>query len=206
MRPRHVDGRVPADCLAPPQGSARRRCADVRATRNLGLVPHRSRLQGSGVHASRVVCSCGPGVQSPNLITSQGSRMPTLPWIDLPRASRRASRTCRTDVVRRIVRDSYTALARSAKVSAHLLTLTERFARQRLADTTRPCWRQAAGAVRVRRERWPVPARRRTGRPIRGRQGRGEIGGLDAWRRRSRGCAPRPRRARSQATSHSPSR
>ena len=42
------------------------------------------------------------------------------------------------DVVRRIVRESYTALARSAKVSAHLLTLTERFARQRLADTTRP--------------------------------------------------------------------
>jgi len=44
----------------------------------------------------------------------------------------------RADVVRRIVRESYTALARSAKVSTHLLTLTERFARQRLADTTRP--------------------------------------------------------------------
>lgn len=44
----------------------------------------------------------------------------------------------RMDVVRGIVRESYTALARSAKVSAHLLTLTERFARQRLADTTRP--------------------------------------------------------------------
>ena len=43
----------------------------------------------------------------------------------------------RTDVVRRIVRESYTALARSATVSTHLLTLTERFARQRLADTTR---------------------------------------------------------------------
>ncbi len=44
----------------------------------------------------------------------------------------------RMDVVRGIVRESYTALARSAKVSAHLLTLTERFARQRLADATRP--------------------------------------------------------------------
>ncbi|NYI40716.1 metalloregulator ArsR/SmtB family transcription factor [Demequina lutea] len=44
----------------------------------------------------------------------------------------------RMDVVRRIVRESYTALARSATVSVHLLTLTERFARQRLADTTRP--------------------------------------------------------------------
>ncbi len=44
----------------------------------------------------------------------------------------------RMDVVRRIVRESYTALARSAKVSAHLLTLTERFAMERLADTTRP--------------------------------------------------------------------
>jgi len=44
----------------------------------------------------------------------------------------------RMDVVRGIVRESYTALARSARVSAHLLTLTERFARQRLADTTRP--------------------------------------------------------------------
>lgn len=42
------------------------------------------------------------------------------------------------DVVRGIVRESYTALARSAKVSTHLLTLTERFAKQRLADTTRP--------------------------------------------------------------------
>ena len=42
-----------------------------------------------------------------------------------------------TDVVRVIVRESYTALARSATVSTHLLTLTERFARQRLADTTR---------------------------------------------------------------------
>lgn len=44
----------------------------------------------------------------------------------------------RMQVVRGIVRESCTALARSAKVSAHLLTLTERFARQRLADTTRP--------------------------------------------------------------------
>ncbi|MFC7876160.1 metalloregulator ArsR/SmtB family transcription factor [Isoptericola sp. NPDC057391] len=41
------------------------------------------------------------------------------------------------DVVLRTVRESYTALARSAKVSAHLLTLTERFARQRIADLTR---------------------------------------------------------------------
>jgi arsenate reductase len=44
----------------------------------------------------------------------------------------------RMDVVRRMVRESYTALARSAKVTTHLLTLTERFAWQRLADTTRP--------------------------------------------------------------------
>lgn len=42
------------------------------------------------------------------------------------------------DVVRRIVRESYTALARTARVSIHLLTMTERFARQRLADATRP--------------------------------------------------------------------
>lgn len=41
------------------------------------------------------------------------------------------------EVVLRTVRESYTALARSATVSAHLLTLTERFARQRLADLTR---------------------------------------------------------------------
>ncbi|WP_313662622.1 metalloregulator ArsR/SmtB family transcription factor [Cellulosimicrobium cellulans] len=40
-------------------------------------------------------------------------------------------------VVLRTVRESYTALARSATVSAHLLTLTERFARQRLTDLTR---------------------------------------------------------------------
>ncbi len=42
------------------------------------------------------------------------------------------------DGMRGIVRESYTALVRSAKGSAHLLTLTERFARQRLADMTRP--------------------------------------------------------------------
>ncbi|SKC60276.1 metalloregulator ArsR/SmtB family transcription factor [Krasilnikoviella flava] len=41
------------------------------------------------------------------------------------------------DVVLSTVRESYTALARSAKVPAHLLTLTERFARQRLADLAR---------------------------------------------------------------------
>ncbi len=40
-------------------------------------------------------------------------------------------------VVLGTVRESYTALARSATVSAHLLTLTEKFARQRLADLTR---------------------------------------------------------------------
>ncbi len=40
-------------------------------------------------------------------------------------------------VVLATVRESYTALARSATVSAHLLTLTDRFARQRLADLTR---------------------------------------------------------------------
>ncbi len=37
----------------------------------------------------------------------------------------------------RTVRESYTGLARSATVSAHLITLTERFARQRLADLVR---------------------------------------------------------------------
>ncbi|KFD42743.1 ArsR family transcriptional regulator [Cellulosimicrobium sp. MM] len=44
----------------------------------------------------------------------------------------------RFDVVQRVVRESYTDLARSAKVSAHLVPLTERFARQRLSDLTRP--------------------------------------------------------------------
>ncbi|MCK9795239.1 metalloregulator ArsR/SmtB family transcription factor [Isoptericola sp. 4D.3] len=47
------------------------------------------------------------------------------------------------EVVLRTVRESYTALARSAKVSAHLLTLTDRFARQRLADLTREAARNA---------------------------------------------------------------
>nr|WP_245852579.1 metalloregulator ArsR/SmtB family transcription factor [Isoptericola jiangsuensis] len=41
------------------------------------------------------------------------------------------------DVVLRTVRESYTALARSATVTAHLLALTDRFARQRLADLAR---------------------------------------------------------------------
>lgn len=50
------------------------------------------------------------------------------------------------EVVLRTVRESYTALARSAKVSAHLLGLTERFARQRLADLERDAARRAASA------------------------------------------------------------
>ncbi|WP_226534051.1 metalloregulator ArsR/SmtB family transcription factor [Microbacterium paraoxydans] len=41
------------------------------------------------------------------------------------------------DVVRTIVRESYTALARTARVTSALVPLTERFARQRLADLTR---------------------------------------------------------------------
>ncbi|MGM1030169.1 MAG: metalloregulator ArsR/SmtB family transcription factor [Actinomycetota bacterium] len=41
------------------------------------------------------------------------------------------------DAVLRIVRESYAALARSAHVSSHLLVLTERFARQRIADVLR---------------------------------------------------------------------
>ena len=41
------------------------------------------------------------------------------------------------DVVLRTVRESYTALARSAQVSGHLINLTERFAKQRLTDLAR---------------------------------------------------------------------
>ncbi|RBP61732.1 ArsR family transcriptional regulator [Brevibacterium sanguinis] len=41
------------------------------------------------------------------------------------------------ETVTGIVRDSYTALARSATITRHLVPLTERFARQRLADLTR---------------------------------------------------------------------
>ncbi|MBD2764780.1 metalloregulator ArsR/SmtB family transcription factor [Brevibacterium sp. 5221] len=41
------------------------------------------------------------------------------------------------ETVTSIVRESYTALARSAKITRYLVPLTERFARQRLADLTR---------------------------------------------------------------------
>jgi ArsR family transcriptional regulator len=41
------------------------------------------------------------------------------------------------DVVLTTVRESYTALARNARVTSSLVPLTERFARQRLADLTR---------------------------------------------------------------------
>ncbi len=41
------------------------------------------------------------------------------------------------DLVIAIVRESYAGLVRSAKVTQHLIPLTERFARQRLADLTR---------------------------------------------------------------------
>jgi len=42
-----------------------------------------------------------------------------------------------SDVVLSIVRESYTSLARSARVTSALVPLTERFARQRLSDLTR---------------------------------------------------------------------
>lgn len=41
------------------------------------------------------------------------------------------------ETVTSIVRESYTALARSAKITRYLVPLSERFARQRLADLTR---------------------------------------------------------------------
>ncbi|MEV7528941.1 metalloregulator ArsR/SmtB family transcription factor [Agrococcus sediminis] len=41
------------------------------------------------------------------------------------------------DAVLRIVRESYASLARSSRISSHLLVLTERFARQRIADVLR---------------------------------------------------------------------
>ena len=41
------------------------------------------------------------------------------------------------DLVVQVVRESYTGLVRSAKLTAHLIPLTERFARQRLADLVR---------------------------------------------------------------------
>ncbi|HIZ36674.1 MAG TPA: metalloregulator ArsR/SmtB family transcription factor [Candidatus Ruania gallistercoris] len=41
------------------------------------------------------------------------------------------------ETVRRLVRDSYVALARSARITRHLIPLTERFAKQRLADLVR---------------------------------------------------------------------
>ena len=41
------------------------------------------------------------------------------------------------DLVRTIVRESFAGLVRSAKLTQHLVPLTERFARQRLADLTR---------------------------------------------------------------------
>ncbi|WP_123698555.1 metalloregulator ArsR/SmtB family transcription factor [Agrococcus jenensis] len=50
------------------------------------------------------------------------------------------------DAVTGVVRESYAGLARTARITAHLVPLTERFARQRLADLTRD---RAAGAPQV---------------------------------------------------------
>lgn len=50
------------------------------------------------------------------------------------------------DLVIAIVRESYAGLVRSAKVTRHMIPLTERFARQRLADLTRD---RAAGTPQV---------------------------------------------------------
>ncbi|WP_336662583.1 metalloregulator ArsR/SmtB family transcription factor [Leucobacter sp. USHLN154] len=50
------------------------------------------------------------------------------------------------DLVIAIVRESYAGLVRSAKVTRHMIPLTERFARQRLADLTRD---HAAGTPQV---------------------------------------------------------
>lgn len=45
--------------------------------------------------------------------------------------------TLDAQVIFAVVRESYAGLARTARVSAHLVPLTERFARQRLSDLTR---------------------------------------------------------------------
>lgn len=50
------------------------------------------------------------------------------------------------DLVIAIVRESYAGLVRSAKVTRHMIPLTERFARQRLTDLTRD---RAAGVPQV---------------------------------------------------------
>ena len=50
------------------------------------------------------------------------------------------------DAVLRIVRESYTALARRSTVRTHLVVTTERFARQRLADLSRTAAAGSAGA------------------------------------------------------------
>lgn len=50
------------------------------------------------------------------------------------------------DAVLRIVRESHASLARSSRVTSHLLVLTERFAKQRIADVLRD---RAAGAPHV---------------------------------------------------------
>ena len=50
------------------------------------------------------------------------------------------------DLVIAIVRESYAGLVRSAKLTAHMIPLTERFARQRLADLTRD---RSAGVPQV---------------------------------------------------------
>ncbi|GAA1651737.1 metalloregulator ArsR/SmtB family transcription factor [Microbacterium flavum] len=50
------------------------------------------------------------------------------------------------DLVTAIVRESYAGLVRSAKLTQHMIPLTERFARQRLADLTRD---RSAGVPQV---------------------------------------------------------
>ena len=108
------------------------------------------------------------------------------------------------DLVVAIVRESYAGLVRSAKLTAHMIPLTERFARQRLADLTRD---RNAGVPQVlfvcvaNAGRSQLAARSGDREPTRRRQGRRPFRRVDAGGRCTPACEIAARRDRRRSGS-----
>ncbi len=135
--PRRARRGVAADRVSPPQGAQRRRCPHLRAARNLGLVPDYPgpAPRGHGI-AGLVRTRDGRALERLRRRRGAAPRLRRARHPSRPGACRGGSGAgFRRRAHDR--RESYTALARSARVTSALVPLTERFARQRLADLTR---------------------------------------------------------------------
>ncbi len=195
MRPRRPDGRVPADRVAPPEGAARRRRAGLGAARHLGLVPHHARVQGRGVHPAGVVRpGRARGARRPARAHGPaGRRCRPRPPRDRPHRPPPRPRGGRGAGHRARVLHGAGPLGHGVRAPAH----PDRPVRPPAPGRPHPRGRRTpAGAVRLRRQRRALPARRRPGPPLRRRPGRRALGRLDAGIGRAPRRATRARRVR----------